>query len=165
MVKMCRQSMALKDTQFGLDMMDILIEKQLKDVAFRELDVLQSIVTLKEHLVKKFAPRNGENPSELRFLYPTYFDSARVLIAEYVVEFLQTGKMMFSELDVDRWEYIDHEIRQISITEKELDTLLWVLCKTQNPAHDLCARWPTEAAQMRWVRHLQGIELVISTLK
>lgn len=102
MVKMVKRSMALKDTQFGLDMLDVLIEQQLKNAAFRELDVSQSILTLKEHLVKKFASKYGEYPSELRFLYPTYFDSARVLIAEYVIEFFQTGKIFFSELDVNR---------------------------------------------------------------
>ena len=95
MVRMARPT-AVKDTQFGRDMLEILIEKQLRNIAFRELDVSQFIVNLKQHLVNKFAPTPGEYPSELRFLYPTYFDSARVLIAEYVAEFFQTGRIVFS---------------------------------------------------------------------
>lgn len=165
MVKMARQNTAVKDTQFGRDMLEILIEKQLGDVAFRELNVTQSIVTLKQHLVNKFAPTPGEYPSELRFLYPTYFDSARVLIAEYVAEFFQSGMIAFSELDIERWEYIDHEIRQIIITEKEVDTLLRVLRKVQNPAHDMYTRWPTLMERNRWIKHIQEVESVINYLK
>lgn len=165
MTKMDRRSIIVKDSAFGRDMLEILMEKQLKKVAFRELDVPQSIVTLKEHLVNKFAPQQGEYPSEVRFLYPTYFDSARVLIAEYVAEFFQTGMVTFSELDMERWEYIDHEIRVLIMTEHEVDTLLRVLTKVQKPDHDMCARWKSEVDRHRWLEHIQEIQDVISQLK
>lgn len=122
----------VKETAFGRDMLEILMEKQLKQVDFRELDVPQSIVTLKAHLVNKFAPVQCEYPSELRFLYPTYFDSARVLIAEYVAEFFQAGMVIFSELDMERWEYIDHEIGVLILTEQDVDTLLRVLKRSRD---------------------------------
>lgn len=155
----------VKETAFGRDMLEILMEKQLKQVAFRELDVPQSIVTLKAHLVNKFAPVQCEYPSELRFLYPTYFDSARVLIAEYVAEFFQAGMVIFSELDMERWEYIDHEIGVLILTESEVDTLLRVLTKVQRPDHDMCARWKSEVDRHRWLEHIQEIQDVISQLK
>lgn len=155
----------VKETAFGRDMLEILMEKQLKQVAFRELDVPQSIVTLKAHLVNKFAPNQGEYPSELRFLYPTYFDSARVLIAEYAAEFFQRGMIVFSELDMELWEYIDHEIRTVILTESEVDTLLRVLNKVQKPDHDMCARWKSQADRHRWLEHIQEIQDVISQLK
>jgi len=162
---MDRQSIIVKDSAFGRDMLEILMEKQLKQVDFRELDVPQSIVTLKAHLVNKFAPEQGEYPSELRFLYPTYFDSARVLIAEYVAEYFQTGMILFSELDMERWEYIDHEIRVLILTESEVDTLLRVLKKVQRPDHDMCARWKSEVDHNCWLEHIQEVRQVISKLK
>ena len=64
---------AVKETVFGQDMLEVLMEKQLRQVNFRELDILQAIKTMKNHLLSKFAPRKGEYPSELRFMYPTYW--------------------------------------------------------------------------------------------
>ena len=42
MTRMDRQSIIVKDSAFGRDMLEILMEKQLKQVAFREWDVPQS---------------------------------------------------------------------------------------------------------------------------
>ena len=160
MTKMCRQTFAIKDGPFGRDMLDILIEQQLRQVDFCELDTAASIVTLKLALVKQLA-----RPYELRYLYPIYFDAARVLLAECVAEFFQTGKIVFSELDLEFWEYIDHKIRQIIITEREVDSLLRVLCRVQNPDHDLCARWQDPADRARWQNHIKEIYDVLILLK
>lgn len=156
---------SVKETAFGQDMLEVLIEKQLQQVSFQELDVPQSIATMKAYLVSKFSPRKGEYPSELRFMYPAYFDSARVLIAEYVAEFFQTGKIVFSELNMDLWKYVDHEIRKIAITEHEVDTLLRVLRKIQNHVHDMYARWKDPVDQQLWQEHIQEVYYIISQLK
>lgn len=155
---------SVKETAFGQDMLEVLAEKQLQQVKFRELNIPQAIKTMKSYLVSKFAPRKGEYPSELRFMYPTYFDSARVLIAEYVAEFFLTGKIAFSELNTNTWEYIDHEIRQIVLTETEADMLLRVLRKVQKPDHDMCSRWKNPADRERWKAHIQAVYNVISQL-
>ena len=154
-----------KGCVFGHDLLEVLIDWQLKKVSFRELDVAQAISTMKSYLVSKFKRRKGECPSELRFLYPVYFDSARVLIAEYIAEFFQTGKIAVSELDTDFWLYIDHEIRQIILTEREVDTLLRVLRKVQNSDHDMCARWKSQTERECWQEHIQEVYQVISQLK
>ncbi len=155
---------SVKETAFGQDMLEVLIEKQLRQVRFKELDVPQAIKTIKSHLISKFSPRKGEYPSELRFMYPTYFDSIRVLIAECVAEFFLTGRIAFSELDTNAWEYIDHEIRQIVLPETEANMLLCVLLKVQNPDHDMCSRWKNQADRERWKAHIQAVYDVISQL-
>lgn len=160
MTKMCRRTLAIKNSPFGRDMLDILIENQLKQVDFCELDVPKAIVTLKSALVNQLA-----RPYELRYLYPVYFDAARVLLAEYVAEFFRTGKIIFMELDLEFWEYIDHETRQIAITERELDSLLRVLCRVQNTDHHLCARWQDPADRARWREHIQRVYDVLMKLK
>jgi len=162
---MSKHSIALKSLPFGHDMLDVLIDNQLKSAGFRELDVSKSIITLKSYLVKKLAPKGGEYPSHLRFLYPVYFDSARVLLAECVSEFFQTGKVSVSELDTDFWVYTDHKICQIVLTEHDLDTLLRALQKVQNPSHDLCSRWQDPAARARWRQHFQEVYDVLNRLR
>ena len=44
---------SVKDTAFGQDMLEVLAERQLEKIAFRELDIPCSIVTLKDYLVKE----------------------------------------------------------------------------------------------------------------
>lgn len=163
-MNMTNSKISVKETAFGQDMLEMLIEKQLRQVKFKELDVPQAIKTMKGHLVSKFSPRKGEYPSELRFMYPTYFDSARVLIAECVAEFFLTGRIAFSELDINAWEYFDHEIRQIVLTETEVEMLLRVLQKVQKPDHDMCSRWKNQTDLERWKEHIQAVYDVISQL-
>ena len=84
---------------------------------------------------------------------------------EYVAEFFQTGMILFSELDMERWEYIDHEIRALILTESEVDTLLRVLRMVQRSDHDMCARWKSTVDRNRWLDHIQEMHQVISQLK
>ena len=123
---------SIKDTAFGQDMLEVLAERQLEKAAFRELDIYYSIVTLKEYLVKKLSHGDwnidpGLCQPELRYLYPVYFDSARVLLAECVAEFFQTGMLYMAVLDPYRMEYMEHEIRQLTIRPEDVSSLLRAL--------------------------------------
>ena len=101
----------------------------------------------------------------MRYLYPVYFDSVRVLLAECVAEFFQTGKVYLSVLDVSRMEYVEHEIRRLVLTPEDTAALLRVLRKVQNPAHDLIARWKDTADRGRWMEHFQTLHQTISQLQ
>ena len=112
------KTISVKDTAFGQDMLEVLAERQLERIGYRELDIAHSILTLKDYLVKKLSHGNWRvDPSlcqpELRYLYPVYFDSVRILLAECVAEFFQTGKIYMAVLDPYRMEYVEHEIRQM----------------------------------------------------
>ena len=161
---------SIKDTAFGQDMLEVLAERQLEKAAFRELDIYYSIVTLKESLVKKISHGDwnidpGLCQPELRYLYPVYFDSARVLLAECVAEFFQTGMLYMAVLDPYRMEYMEHEIRQLTIRPEDVSSLLRALHKAQNPAHDLISRWKDPADQERWTEHIQKLHQTISQLQ
>ena len=153
---------SIKDTAFGQDMLEILAERQLERIAFRELDISRSIVTLKGYLVKKLSHGiirldPGLCQPELRYLYPIYFDSVRVLLAECVAEFFQTGRVYMAVLDPYRMEYLEHEIRQITIRPEDVSSLLRTLYKARNPAYDLIARWKDPADRERWRKHLREL--------
>ena len=92
------KTISLKDSAFGQDMLEVLAERQLEKASYCGLDISRSILTLKDYLVKKLSHGNWRvDPSlcqpELRYLYPIYFDSVRVLLAELVAEFFQTGRI------------------------------------------------------------------------
>ena len=161
---------SVKDSAFGQDMLEVLAERQLPKTAFRELDISTSIVTLKEYLVKKLSHGNwkvdpGFCQPELRCLYPVYFDSVRVLLAECVAEFFQTGMIYMAALDLYRMEYIEHEIRQIVLRPEDVSSLLRALRKAQNPAHDLITRWKDSADRERWREHIKCLFEYISKLQ
>ncbi|ANU55442.1 hypothetical protein I5Q82_02335 [Acutalibacter muris] len=160
----------VKDTAFGQDMLEVLAERQLEKAGFRGLDISTSILTLKEYLVKKLSHGNwrvdpGHCQPELRYLYPIYFDSARVLLAECVAEFFQTGRIYMAVLDPYRMEYAEHEIRLLILRPEDVSSLLRALRKVHAPGHDLIARWKNQADQERWLEHLQTLQQAISKLQ
>ena len=164
------KAISVKDTAFGQDMLEVLAERQLERIGYQDLDIAHSILTLKDYLVKKLSHGNWRvDPSlcqpELRYLYPIYFDSVRILLAECVAEFFQTGKVYLSVLDVFRMEYVEHEIRRLVLTPEDTAALLRVLHKAQNPAHDLIARWKDTADRGRWMEHIRALYQTISQLQ
>ena len=161
---------SVKGSAFGQDMLDVLAERQLEKAAFCELDISRSIITLKEYLVKKLSHGNwkidpGLLQPELRYLYPVYFDSARVLLAECVAEFFQTGLIYMAVLDPCRMEYVEHEICQLVLRPEDTSSMLRALQKAISPAHDLIARWKDPADRERWMKHIQALHQTISQLQ
>ena len=76
MINVMDKTASIKASPIGQDFQDALWGKQPGGA----LDVAQSIVTLKEYLVKDLSRGDKASP-ELKYLYPTYFDAGRVLLA------------------------------------------------------------------------------------
>ncbi len=164
------KTISVKDTAFGQDMLEVLAERQLEKVSYCGLDISRSILTLKEHLVKKLSHGNwrvdpGLCQPELRYLYPIYFDSVRVLLAECVTEFFQTGRIYMAVLDPYRMEYVEHEIRLLILRPEDVSALLRALKKVQDPSHDLIARWKNQTDRERWTEHMRTLYQTISQLQ
>ncbi|WP_217959788.1 hypothetical protein [Acutalibacter muris] len=164
------KAIRVKDTAFGQDMLEVLAKRQLEKIAFHELDISLSILTLKEHLVKKLSHGSwkvdpGLCQPELRYLYPIYFDSVRVMLAECVAEFFQTGRIYMAVLDHYRMEYVEHEIRLLILRPEDVSSLLRALKKVQDPSHDLIARWKYPAQRERWKKHMRALYHTISKLQ
>ena len=161
---------SVKDSAFGQDMLEVLVERQLEKAAFCELEISASILTLKGYLVKKLSRWNwkiapGLCQPELRYLYPVYFDSVRVLLAECVAEFFQSGRVYMAVLDPCRIEYVEHKIRQLVLRPEDISSLLRALHKAKSPAHDLISRWKNPADRERWMEHIRTLHQTISQLQ
>lgn len=148
----------------------VLGQRMRRGRPFFQLNIFNFIVTLRGYLVKK--PSHGFiwlDPGlcqpELRCLYPVYFDSVRVVLAECVAEFFQTGLIYMAVLDPYRMEYVEHEIRQLVLKPEDVSTLLRALHKAGNQAHDLIARWKDPADRERWMKHIQALHQTISQLQ
>lgn len=164
------RTISVKGTAFGQDMLEALAERQLEKVSFSGLDISKSILTLKEYLVKKLSNDIWKaDPSlcqpELRCLYPIYFDSVRVLLAECVAEFFQTSSIYMAVLDPYSMEYAEHEIRALILRPEEVSSLLRALKKVRAPGHDQTARWKNPSDQERWVEHIQELHQAMSKLQ
>lgn len=169
-MKATAKVISVKGTAFGQDMLEVLAERQLEKVSFCELDISKSILTLKDYLVKKLSHDNwkadpGLCQPELRYLYPIYFDSVRILLAECAAEFFQTGRIYMAVLDPYRMEYVEHEIRLLILRPEDVSSLLRALKKVQDPDHDQTARWKDPSDQERWLEHLRELQQAISKLQ
>ena len=153
MTKMSEKTAAIKGSPLGQDLLDALCARQL----FSALDVSQSIITLKEYLVKDLSP------TDLKYFYPVYFDAARVLLAECAAEFFQAGCIRITALDPLRMRYREHEARRLVLTPQDIAQLLRVLRRVQEPAHGLYLRHKADAAC--WRKHIQAVYQTISPLQ
>lgn len=151
--KMSEKTAAIKGSPLGQDLLDALCARQL----FGALDVSQSIITLKEYLVKDLSP------TDLKYLYPVYFDAARVLLAECAAEFFQAGCVRITALDPLRMRYREHEARRLVLTPQDIAQLLRVLCRVQKPTHGLYLRHKAKSGD--WVKHIQAVYQTISPLQ
>lgn len=150
MTKMNEKLVRVKASPLGQDFQDALYEK----LSFHTLDVAQSIIILKGYLV------NDLSPDGLKYLYPTYFDAARVLIAELVAEFFQAGCVRITALDPLRMRYREHEARRLVLTPQDIAQLLRVLRRVREPAHGLYLRHKADTAC--WIKHIQAVYQTIS---
>ena len=89
----------------------------------------------------------------------------RVLLAECVAEFFQTGMVYMAALDPYRMEYVEHEIHLLILRPEDVSALLQALKKVQNPTHDLTASWKNPAARERWREHIKHLFEYISKLQ
>lgn len=55
------KAISVKDTAFGQDMLEVLAERQLEKVSFRELDISHSILNPKGASCQKTQPRKLES--------------------------------------------------------------------------------------------------------
>ena len=151
MTKMNEKLVRVKASPLGQYFQDALYEK----LSFHTLDVAQSIIILKGYLV------NDLSPDGLKYLYPTYFDAARVLLAECAAEFFQTGRICITALDPVRMRYAEHEIRQITITPEDISRLLRVLRRVKEPAHGLCHKHGGNG----WAEHIETLCQTLAKLQ
>ena len=143
----------VKASPLGQDFQDALYEK----LSFHTLDVAQSIIILKGYLV------NDLSPDGLKYLYPTYFDAARVLIAECAAEFFQAGCIRITALDPLRMRYREHEARRLVLTPQDIAQLLRVLRRVREPAHGLYLRHKADTAC--WLGHIQAVQQALCSQK
>lgn len=158
MINVMDKTASIKASPIGQDFQDALWGKQPGGV----LDVAQSIVTLKEYLVKDLSRGDKASP-ELKYLYPTYFDAARVLLAECAAEFFQAGCVRITALDPLRMRYREHEARRLVLTPQDIAQLLRVLRRVREPAHGLYLRHKADTAC--WIKHIQAVYQTISPLQ
>lgn len=151
MINVMDKTASIKASPIGQDFQDALWGKQPGGA----LDVSQSIITLKEYLVKDLSP------TDLKYLYPVYFDAARVLLAECIAEFFQTGRIFIRALDPLRMRYAEHEIRQITITPEDISRLLRVLRRVKEPAHGLCHKHGGNG----WAEHIETLCQTLAKLQ
>ena len=164
------RTVSVKKTAFGQDMLEVLAERAVRKYRLPWACYIPVHCNLKEYLVKKLSHGNwrvdpGLCQPELRYLYPIYFDSVRVLLAECVAEFFQTGRIYMAVLDPYRMEYVEYEIRLLILRPEDVSSLLRALKKVQDPGHDLIARWKNQTDRERWTEHMRTLYQTISQLQ
>ncbi len=121
--------LTMRESDYGLDLLSIVVEEQLKPIDFACFDAAKGISLLRQHILEEIKHCNrGCSQAELggyiAIHLPRDFPRAALLIAECLGEFYHTGELVVYEYIGKTCEPQERHIRQALVTGKTTSVLL-----------------------------------------
>lgn len=153
----------MRESDYGLDLIGILVEEQLKPVRFACFDATKAIELLRQNLLEEMKHCNRERPQEeldayIAIHFPRAFTQAALLVAERLGEYYHTGELVVYEYIEKTCEWQERHIRQAFVTGETLSALLEEVRRVQTPDHERYQSWIREETRQRWLAHLRALQ-------
>jgi len=152
----------MRQSDYGLDLLGIVVETQLKKENFSTFTVAEAMDVLRQDILKDIKRTNrGCPPEELDYYinanFPQGFTQAALLIAECLADYYRTGELIVTEYVGEKYDPVDHHIRAFVVTPADLKVLLDELESVQNPEHELYQSWFGEDTRQKWLAHIRAV--------
>lgn len=152
----------MRQSDYGLDMLSVLVEQQLKKTDFRSFSVPEAIELLKADILDEIEYANrGCSPKQLEEftaeMFPDRFSQAAQLIAECTEDFWRNGELVVNQYLRDKQEFIERHVPEIMATEASIQTLLDELSKVQDPNHAIYQSWFKDSDREAWLAHTKEL--------
>ncbi len=156
----------MRESDYGLDLLSIIIEEQLKPVQFAYLDAAKAIELLRRNILDEVKRCNaGCSPEELDYYiemnYPRNFTQAALLIAECLGEYYRTGDLVVYEYIGIAYEPQERHIKQALVTGETLSILLEEVQRVQDPDHEMYQSWIREETRQEWLAHIRALQEIL----
>ena len=157
----------IRQSDYGLDLLGIVVETQLKKVNFSTFNVAEAMDVLRQDILEDIKRTNRGCPSEkldyyINANFPRDFAQAALLIAECLADYYRTGELIVTEYVGEKYDPVDHHIREFVVTPDDLKVLLDELESVQNPEHELYQSWFGEDTRQKWLAHIQSVRQTLS---
>lgn len=152
-----------RQSDHGLDLLEIIVARQLREVDFATFNVSEARELLRQDTQNEIEQyRQKERPPALKEFYletlTHSFIHAEVLIAECLADYYQTGELTIYDYVGENYDPIEYRIKDFIVSSADFPPLLEVLRSVQSPEHWLYQSWCDEDTRQRWLAHIQSVQ-------
>ncbi len=152
----------MRQSDYGLDLLGTIVDTQLKQVDFADFNVAEALEVIKADIMEEIRLANcGCSAKQLvqyfGVTFPERFTQGALLIAECLADYYRTGELAVTEYVGEKYDPVEHHIKDFTITSSDLQSLLEELQSVQNPEHWLYQSWRDEATYQQWQTHIQSV--------
>lgn len=153
----------MRESDYGLDLLSVIVEEQLKPVQFAYFDAAKAIELLRQYILEEIKNCNqGRSQKEMAFYtelnFPREFTQAALLIAECLGEYYHTGDLVVYEYIEKACELQERHVNQILATDEALSILLEEVRRVQDPSHEIYQSWIREETRQKWLTHIRALQ-------
>lgn len=152
----------MRQSDYGLDMLNSIMEQQLQKTDFKCFNVPESIEILKADILDEIETANrGCSPKLLEAftaeMFPYRFSQAAQLLAECTADFCRNGELVVDEYLGDEEGFVKRHVPEITATEDSIQILLEELSKVQQPTHAIYQSWFKDSDREAWLAHMREL--------
>ncbi len=153
---------AMRQSDYGLDLLGRIVDTQLKQAGFATFHVGEALEVIKADIMEEIRLSNrGCSAKQLvnyfGVTFPKRFTQGALLIAECLADCYRTGELIVTEYVGEKYDPVDHHIKEFAVTPADLKILLDELQSVQSPEHELYQSWIRDSDREKWLVHIQSI--------
>lgn len=151
-----------RQSDYGLDLLGTIIDKQLKQTDFSIFNVAEALELIKADILEEIRRGNRGCPAENLTFYICanfckYFTHGALLIAECLADYYRTGELAVTEYVGEMYNPVEHLVKEFVVTPADLKILLGELQSVQNPKHEIYQSWFKDSDREKWLAHIQSV--------
>ena len=119
----------MRQSDYGLDLLGTIVNTQLKAADFNIFNVMDALEAIKADIMEEIRQANrGCSAADLVFYFsqnfPVDFTQRALLIAECLADYYRTGELIVTEYVGEKYDPVDHHIKEFVATPADLKILL-----------------------------------------
>ncbi len=151
-----------RESDYGLDLLSVVVNTQLRQVGFSVFDVAEALETVKKDIMEEIRRANrGCSAADLLYYFganfPINFTHGALLIAECLNDYYHAGELIVTEYVGDTYSPVEHHIQKVIVTRNDLKILMDELQRVQKPKHEIYQSWFKDSDRIKWLAHIQSI--------
>lgn len=157
-----------RQSDYGLDLLGTIVDTQLKQAGFTTFNVADALDVVTADIMEEIRRANrGCSAENLVFYFginfPQNFTHGALLIAECLADYYRTGELIVTEYVGEKYDPVDHHIKEFVVTPADLKILLDELQSVQNPKHELYQSWFEDSDREKWLTYIRSIYQTLET--
>lgn len=153
----------MRESDYGLDMLDSIMEAQFEKNDFKYFHAAQAVELLRQEILEEIERScRGCSPEELEnyigMNFPGDFQQAAMLVAECLAEYYENGELVVYDYSGRNTGPEERHIREVVVTEEDLRLLLEQLRNALSPESEMMSEWEwEEGCKEKWIAYAEGL--------